>query len=61
MKHGYFDDATRERLATATLAAPDPYRAELAALKATAATPSSRFEDQYRAARRREFGLKEPT
>jgi hypothetical protein len=34
---------------------PNPYERDLAALRAASATPESRFENDYRAARRRAF------
>jgi hypothetical protein len=52
-----FDEETKLRLPAASTQARDPYRAGLAKLKAAAATPESRFEDEWKAARLRDFGL----
>ena len=45
-----FDAETRLRLAAAAKA-PDPYAAPLAAMRAAAATPLRKFEDDFKAAR----------
>jgi hypothetical protein len=52
-----FDEATRARLAEAATAAPNPYTAGLAALRASEATPSPApsFEDTYKAERLRDL------
>src|SRR5689334_3327457 len=48
-----FDEATTLRLAADVAAAPDPYAAPLAAMRAASATPASKFEEQWKAERLR--------